>query len=448
MGRMFVRSIGRVAAWLLVAVVLGGCTGKRSPVLEPLVRLEPKTPVVIVPGFTGSKLQRPDGKILWGSAAALFSPRDGGYNLALPLDPAARERQAYAAVDLVRSIRLGFIKVDIYGKLIGALEANGYRLGDLDAPTAADTLFLFPYDWRYNNVSAAADLTEKLQGLRRARGDPILRVHLICQSNAARIARYMMKYGAAPLADAEAGRAAPPDGIHVEKLILVGTANGGATNGFRNMLEGRSYAPLIGRKIRPEVTFTLEAAYETLPVYRDDLFFDERGATLDVDLFDATNWERYGWSVYAPQVERRMRKRDRPDLLGDSAARSAFLARSLDRARRLHRVLTTDVAGFPPARYYLVQNAYRHTPDRILLRRTEKGTWETRFWPQRPLRKAPLVPLATAPGDGHATVASQHWLSPQETASIVGDPLYVEAYHRTIVHHPTTHRAILDYLLE
>jgi hypothetical protein len=43
-------------------------------------------------------------------------------------------------------------------------------------------------------------------------------------------------------------------------------------------------------------------------------------------------------------------------------------------------------------------------------------------------------------------VLSQEWLSPQELDAIAREPLYVRAYHRTIIHHPTTHRAILKYL--
>ncbi len=446
---MLRRSYARAAVVFLTSAVLcAGCAGKQPPVLDPLVRLEPKTPVVIVPGFTGSRLVAPSGKMIWGTAGPLFLPRDGGYTLALPLDPAERTRQDYRVSDVVRTIRIGLVKVDIYGKLIEILESNGYRMGNLDDPSADETLFVFPYDWRYNNVAAAADLTEKLQNLRRVRGDPTLRVHLICQSNAARIARYAMKYGDASLEDAEAGRSGPPNGIHVEKLLLVGTANGGATNGFRNMLQGRYYAPVIGRRFAPEVAFTFEAAFETLPAYRERLFFDENGIALDVDLFDPGNWERYGWSIFAPRVKRRLAERDRGDLFGSIADRRAHLARNLDRARRLHEVLLRDVPGFPASRYYLIQNAYRETPDRALLRRGKAGQWETLFYPQRPLRKGLLFTLASSPGDGHATVLSQGRLSPQEEAAIVGEPLYVPFYHRTIVHQTVTHQAILDYLLD
>ena len=439
----------RPRAWLLALTLLCACASREPLLLEPLVRLEPKTPVVIVPGLTGSKLRDPaSGKLVWGSAGRVFFPRDGGYSLALPLDPAQRERQGFEAFDVVRRLRIGFVNIDIYGGLIDLLESNGYRLGDLEDPRPEDTLFIFPYDWRYNNVSIAADLIEKLERLRRVRGEPVLRLHVIGQSNAARIARYMMKYSGASLDDAESGSAGPPAGIRVEKLLLIGTANGGSTNGFRNMLQGRSYVPVVGRKFTPEVAFSFESAFETLPAYRDDLFFDENGQALNVDLFDAANWERYGWSIYARRTAKRLRKPGRVDLFGTPEQRRDHLERCLQRARRLHALLVSDVPGFPETRYYMVQNAYRETPDRVMLVQDAAGEWNTLFFPHRRVSRPRFFSLASTPGDGHAAVLSQQWLSPQERAALVAEPLYVPVYHRTIIHHPTTHRAILQYLLE
>jgi len=432
-----------------VLTLLCACASREPLRLEPLVRLEPKTPVVFVPGLSGSKLRDPaTDKLVWGSAGRLFFPRDGGYSLALPLDPAQRERQGFEAVDVVRRMRIGLINVDIYGGLIDLLESNGYQLGDLENPDPQDTLFIFPYDWRYNNVAIAADLAEKLERLRSARGEPVLRLHMIVHSNAARIARYVMKYGGASLDDAEAGRAGPPAGIHVEKLLLIGTANGGATNGFSNMLQGRTYAPLLGKKFTPEVIFSFEAAFETLPAYRDDLFFDEDGEPLDVDVFDADNWERYGWSIYERGSAKRLGKRGRVDLFGTPEQRRDHLERGLQRARRLHVLLAADVPGFPETRYYTVQNSYRETPDRVMLARDGAGEWDTVFFPHRRVSRPPLFSLASAPGDGHATVLSQQWLSPQELDALAAEPLFVPVYHRRIIHHETTHRAILKYLLE
>jgi hypothetical protein len=405
--------------------------------------------VIIVPGLTGSKLRDPEtGKVVWGNTARLLSPRDGGASLALPLDPELREGAGLVPFDVIHRMNLGLTKIDIYGGLIDLLQDAGYRLGTLDDPRPEDTLFVVPYDWRLNNISIAADLVAKLERLKAARGGSELRIHAICHSNSARIVRYAMKYGGASLDDAWAGRAGPPAGIRVEKLLLIGTANGGSTNGFRNMHEGRSYAPLIGREFTPEAIFTFESAFEALPAYRTDLFFDENGEALDVDLFDPANWERYGWSIFSPAAAKRLRKKDPDGLFGNPAQRRDHLARSLERSRRLQTLLMRDVPGFPETRYYMIQNDQRPTPDRVLLTRDRDGAWRTTFFPDRGVRKPPYAALASAPGDGHAAVLSQGWLSPQELEALAVEPLYVPAYHRTLIRHPTTQRAVMEFLLD
>lgn len=413
------------------------------------MRLEPKTPLILVPGLTGSKLrERETGKVVWGNTARLLSPRDGGRALALPIDPVLGEGADIVPFDVIRRIDLGLVKLDIYGGLIDLLQDAGYRLGSLDDPRPGDTLFVFPHDWRRNNAAIAADLVARLERLKARRNEAELRVHVICHSNSARIVRYAMKYGGALLDDAWAGRAGPPAGIHVEKLVLIGTANGGSTNGFRNMHEGRSYAALIGRVFRQETIFTFESAFEALPAYRTDLFFDASGEVLDVDLFDAANWERYGWSIYAPGPAKRLREKGRDAIFGTPAQRREYLAKSLERARRLQTVLLRDVPGFPATRYLMVQNDRRATPDRVLLARDRHGNWRTTFFPDRAVRKPPYVALASTPGDGHAALLSQAWLSPQEIEALDAEPLHVPAYHRTLIRHPATQRAIMEFLLE
>jgi hypothetical protein len=413
------------------------------------MRLEPKTPIILVPGLTGSKLRDPKtGEIVWGTTARLLSPHDGGASLALSLDPNLRKEADLIAFDVIHRMNLGLKKLDIYGGLIDLLEAAGYRLGSLDDPHPDDTLFVVPYDWRRNNVSIAANLVVQLERLRVVRNESELRVHAICHSNSARIVRYAMKYGGAPLEEAWAGRARPLENVRVEKLMLIGTANGGSTNGFRNMHQGRDYAPLIGRTFKPEAIFTFESAFEALPAYRTDLFFGEAGEALDIDLFDPDNWERYGWSIYAQQATRRIRKKGREELYGTPEQRRAHLAQNLERSRKLHLLLMRDVPNFPETRYYMVQNDARPTPDRVLLTRDKSGEWRTTFFPERKVRKPPYVSLASTPGDGHAAVLSQEWLSPQEIEAFAVKPLYVPAYHRTLIRHPVTQKALLGYLLD
>ena len=408
-------------ACLTLALAIG-CGRQKPLLLEPRPD-PPQRPVILIPGLSGTKLLDPDkDRTVWGNAGRIVAPRDGGYELALPLSDAERDKQGYVTDGVIKRIDFGITKLDIYGTLIDNFLANGYEAGE--------TFFVFPYDWRYNNVDTARRLANQLEQLRIDRGEETLHVDIICQSNAARIARYFIKYGSASLEQAEAGEARPPTNIIVDHLFLVGTANGGATNGFRNFLEGRSYAPLIGRKFKPETVFTFEAAYETLPAYRTSIFQDEQGNDLELDLFDATTWQQQQWSIYHPKVEKRLNKNKRPDLFEDAAARAEHLERNLNRSKRLHAVLIQDIENYPPTKIVMIQNNERETRDRATLKQNGKILWEP-----------------TTEGDGHASIQSQYWLSPQEKAAIVDDPLNIPVYHRLIIRHEQTQRAILERLL-
>jgi len=439
------------AVLVLAALSFPGCAPKKPPVHPSLVEAPRRTPVVLVPGITGSTLrERESGRVLWGRARNLFWPRDGGYSLARPLDRTAADEDPLEAGGPVLAVKLlGLFRYEIYAPLVRLMEGNGYRVGDLAEPGADETFFVFAYDWRYGNVEAARELGRALERLRRARGEESLHVDFICQSNAGRIVRYFLKYGGAPLEEAEAGRAGPPERVRPGKLILVGTDNGGALDSLRTLNRGRTYLPLLGRRILPETVFTFESVFETLPADGAGRFFDDEGRGLEVDLFDAESWRSYGWSVFDPEVRRRLEKRTREDLFGDEEARLRYLDGVLDRTRRIHALLGRDVAGYGGARYYLVQNAYRPTGHRAMLTRDERGDWQTRFSSDKAVRKDPyLLSLAAVPGDGYATQESQLRLSPQERDALARPPVYVAEKHRDIIRHPATQRWILEFLAE
>lgn len=435
---------------LLATLLFAGCATHRPPVLEPLRDVKARTPVVLIPGITGTRLRdRETGRTVWGNSRSIFFPRDGGYRLALPIDLAEGERDSLEAGSLILHFRLlGLFRFEIYGSLIRLMEANGYRLGDLNHPRPDDTFFLFPYDWRHENLRAVQELAELLERLRQVRGDDVLRVNFICQSNAGRIARYFIKYGAAPLAQAESGTASRPSRIEVDKLILVGAANGGALSTLEELCRGRSYLPILGRKFLPETSFTYRSVYEELPAYRRDLFFDSEGRPLAIDLFDAANWETYGWSVWGRKARKRLSRTKHEDLFGDEKRRAEFLAESLDRAHRLHDVLSRDVRDFGGTEYYLVQNVYLPTPERALLLQRQ-GEWRTLYGTHPRVSSVPyLQSLASAPGDRHATLDSLFWLSPQERKALAAPPAHIPAVHRKIILSEAAHRWILSYLLD
>ena len=418
--------------------------------LSPLKEMSSKIPVVYVPGSTGSELRdRETQKFVWGRGRQLILPRDGGYALARPIgwSPTSEESRLETAAAIEKITLAGFSQ-EVYGPIIRLLEANGYRRGDLDDPDPTATAFLFAYDWRLDHRLAVGHLLERLEALRRARGEERLTVDLICQSNGAYICRYLVKYGAATLEQAEAGTARPPATLDVRNMILLGNSNGGSLRMLREIHRGRSYVALVGRKIRPEVCFSIPAFFQDLPTVRDDLFIGADGEPMAIDLFDAESWRRYGWSVFAPAARRRLARRGRTDLFGDEEQQMEYLHGVLDVARRLHRVLSRDAPGFGATRYFMLQSNSSETPDRAVLVR-ESGAWETLFTGDKKLRRrAALHRLATAQGDGHATVDSQLWLSPQEKAALAAEPYYVDDEHFELILKPETHRRLLDYLYD
>jgi hypothetical protein len=113
----------------------------------------------------------------------------------------------------------------------------------------------------------------------------------------------------------------------------------------------------------------------------------------------------------------------------------------------MQSLLLQDVSPAPPTRYYLVQNAYDRTPARAVLVPRADGEWVTAFPGDRQVAKrAMLRDLAEGPGDGHATVASQLALSPQEQAAMAVEPYYVTEGHFRVILDPTAQQRIVEYL--
>jgi hypothetical protein len=434
---------------MLVVAAVAGVAGAAEPAREPPPAADP-VPVVLVPGLTGSQLRdRESQELAWGTGALLVSPKDDGYALALPLAddaPAEPSLEAFAVIEKMSLARI--IRKDIYGPILEMLESRGHRRGDLSDPDAGGTAFAYAYDWRLSNVDTARRLGEQLDALRVARGEERLVVDLVCQSNGAHICRYLLKYGGASLEAAESGDARPPPCLAVRKLVLLGSSNGGSLRILHELDRGRSYVPIIGRKWQPEVLFTFPAIYQDLPVYRRDLFVDTAGKALDVDLFDAAEWKRHGWSIFSPEARRRLADHPRPDLFADEARQLGFLRAVLDETRRFHRLLKRDVEGFPGTRYYLLQSQSLDTPSRAVLDQG-RGGWRTLFTGDREIERSPrLRVLTSAPGDGHATVESQMWLSPQETAALARDPAWVDSGHRELLAEKATLEQLAEFLEE
>ena len=152
----------RLALLSLVLAPLAAvaCGGRPTPVVGE-ASAGPERVLVFVPGITGSTLRDPvTGRVVWGRGRNLIGPKDGGYDLALPIDPASEAGiGARLEVDgVLEIIRLLGLKRPIYRPLISLFTTHGYTLGDLDSPRPTDDLFFFAYDSRQDNIASARAL--------------------------------------------------------------------------------------------------------------------------------------------------------------------------------------------------------------------------------------------------------------------------------------------------
>ena len=435
-------STGWVRAAVGVAVAVGlslgvaACSGAGAPLPEGYPA--PERPVVLVPGITGSALRTPERRVAFGTARQLFLPRDGGYLLTRALDGSS---PAFDAFDLLREIDLGIYRKPIYQPLIDLLGAVGYPLGDPERPTASPQLYPFAYDWRQDNLDNAARLAVTLRRIADASGG---RVDLICQSNGAHLCRWAARYGELGLEKAESVEKGAEIAVHrppLGRLVLVGTSNGGSLRILQEMNRGRRYLPLVGRRFLPETFFTFPSLYLDLPFDSTDLFVDAGGERLDIELHDAASWERYGWSIFAPESSARADRHSA--LFGTREERRSYLERQLERSRRAQTLLGTGVSPPDAVSYHLIENGSAPTSRRAMVER-RGARWRTLFAGDRGVTAAARRRLTEA-GDGHSVLASQRHLTPAE-AAVLAPPKAVGGGHFEMLQEAETERYLLDVL--
>mgnify|MGYP002624242209 FL=1 len=354
------------------------------------------------------------------------------------------------------------VRKPIYRPLVEALVDAGYTLGDSDRPAPEQDLYLFGYDWRRSTTTSARELHAVLTRIAEARDDR--RVDLLCQSNAARICRYLVRYGDRDLeaarrsADAGAGEVASSlsslsslsspasPAFAVEKLLLIGTSNAGSLRQLRELHRGRRYVGGIGRYFGPEVLFTLRPLFDDLPAESDDLFFDSQGRPVPIDLYDADTWRARGWSIFAPEVEARLRDARARRLFGTVEDRMRYLEQRLREARWLHELLGADGGAAIATAYYLLENDSLPTPVRAMVDHDDPRSLA--FGDHRAVSRSPeLLDLAMTAGDGHATLESQRALAPAERAAL-REVVTIRGGHFEAIVQPRTLAAIVRLLGE
>ena len=405
-----------------------------------------KAPIIIVPGLAGSELVNgKNEEIVW------FRPqRAKDDDLRLPISPnLARNRDSLRAKDIIREVEfLKFLpEIEIYQKLIDALEKRGgYTEGKWDTPTAngyEDTFYVFPYDWRLDNVENARLLMRKIDDLKRKLKRPNLKFNVIAHSMGGLISRYAAMYGNA---DIPRGKLNPSwaGARNFDKIFLLGTPNGGSVQALESILNGFSFIggginlPFVQNLSKFDV-FTIPSIYQLLPHQDTFTAYDENLKPLKIDIYDPKTWEMYDWSIWKDDD---FAKKFSP---AEQRVAKAYFEVVLNRARRFQEALDANKRAKPPVSIYLMGADCKDTQSAIVLLRNEKkNQWKTLFKPDS-FERADGVKVSSdevkkliyVRGDGVVTVDSLKKQSAKNPSVLpVTSELYQCEAHNRLVTNP------------
>lgn len=342
-------------SFVAAALCLGACSRFDRPPLGRLYRPTRQSlgqpPLVVIPGTFGSRLRdRRTGHVLWpGSAAALVASDFRA--LEAEIDPDTLEPRAglVEAYDLFENA----LGRDFYQQMLGTLERfGGYvRCGPCSKPRAdRRNFYVYPYDFRLDNVQAARGLHELIERIRADYGDPRQPVDVLAHSSGGLVARYYARYGTADLPDS--GPFAPVGaGVQAfRRLLLVGTPNLGSMQPVLAHLRGEEMGL---RKLPQDVGTTFSGVPQLMPHPALSWILDVRGHPLDYDLYDIETWRALGWSMFDPRAVERAVKRHGGGAAGRGyvAMLRDYLAKHLQRGRRFMESLAVPAPGAEPPLY-------------------------------------------------------------------------------------------------
>jgi len=361
----------------------------QTPTPSPLTAPNPKPattgkmPVIVIPGLLGSELVNKETKeTVWFDLG-----RSKDDDLRLPISPnLAANRDKLVPGDILRNIKyLRFLpETEIYAKAATSLEVPGdYKEGKWDAPDEngfQDTYYVFPYDWRLDNVENARLLINQIDSLKTKLKRPDLKFNIIAHSMGGLIARYAAMYGNADLPTG-ARRITPnwTGATRINKVFLVGTPNEGSVTSLDALINGYAIGPKgINIPFIMDLTrfdmFTIPALFQLLPHGGTVRAYDENLKPLRVDIYNVETWEKYGWTAYTdPKFAKEFSATEQ-------AQAKAYFSAVLNRAKRFHQALDANPGAKIPVSFYLLGSDCKPTLDAVIIRRDAKeNRWRTQF---------------------------------------------------------------------
>lgn len=421
-----------ISICLVTFVLFQGCAAKRTPNLERIfadARIKQgKAPLIILPGALGTELvNAKTGKVVW---PAVFRTTDD--ELTLPISPdLANNRDNLVPGKIIDKIRLSKImpEVYVYHGLIESLQKfGGYKEGSWDNPPSdgyQDTFYLYPYDWRRDNVETAQKLLSDIEKLKSKLNRPDLRFNILCHSMGGLVARYAAMYGKDDL---------PSDGVepkpnwsgakHIGKIFMFGTPNEGSAEAFATLINGYSITEGVRRPIRllnklsREDMMTSPSIFQLLPHGSVARFLDENLQPMKIDIYDAETWRYYGWSAaFDPEFRRKYAAKHGERLSAhakndDSLKKlDGYIAAVLKRTKGFHQALDVHVEERAPVLLFVFGGDCEETLNApLILRDKKKDKWETFIRPKSFISSSGKkfsgkeVTLAMfTPGDGRVT---------------------------------------------
>ena len=386
---------------------------------EAAKRYPDRNPVIVIPGFLGTRLVDADsGTVIWGAVGGNFADPDtpeGSRLLALSLrdDVSSPNVQPGGVLDRFR-FRVLSVRLKSYHEILHALGEAGYRDEDLsrrvDFGDERLNSFQFAYDWRLSNADNARRLHEFIlekaaycRTDRQRRGLRVgeIRFDLIAHSMGGLLARYYLRYGPQPLpADGSLPELTWEGAHHVERAILVATPNAGAAQAALSMTRGVRHSPGLPH-YDAMLNGTYPAPYQLLPRSRHGATVDARDPTRRLDLLDPDLWEQAGWGLANRDQEERLQWL-LPDI-GDANERRrlalAYQRKMLRHAGQFQRAM--DVPASPPegTELFLIAGTAEPTPS-VLAIDPETGEVEV---------------VGYSPGDGRVPRFNALMRGPSET---------------------------------
>ena len=372
-----------------------------------------KNPVIFIPGLSGSELKHKEtGEKIWFNP---FRSKSGDLRLPVSSD-IAKNHDNLIAGDIIRTFKLGGLAIaDIYGGCIKALEIRaGYHEESWDKPSMdgyEDSIYIFPYDWRLDNVENARLLMHKLDGLKQKLKKPDLKFDIIAHSMGGIISRYAAMYGDADLPDG--GDKPVPTwagAMYFDKIILLGTPNEGSALSLDVLVNGVTlggvpiYLPFL-QDTSKFAAFTIPSAYQLLPAPGTLRVFDDKFKLIDIDIYDPKVWSKYGWNAIDDKGFSKVFN------VEEQKTASTYFAMQLNRSKRLHEALGAAQGKTGGISFHVVGADCKPALDSIVVYRDEKNDkWKTLFRPKGFTRADgvkitdnELKKVMYSPGDGIVT---------------------------------------------